>query len=208
MHQKNQFLDMQERFPLKIYSTEHSELKITHNVFLGIPEIDHTGKITGTKGRETCSDINFDQCLYEQREDEMRRLTKDRCTVPYTPNNEKVCNDLEDIRKVQLVAMNKFEGHKTGSIGSVDCPMNCKTLFIEFGGKSEIQTDQELPQNVTKSLSRGKIRNVGSKIYESPNIRASFSPVIQKIEEHQLYSFMNLIAEAGKKSLKRNRLAI
>lgn len=167
--------------------------------FVGLPETDHTGKITGRKGKETCTDINFDECLYRQREEEMRRLTKDNCTAPYTPNNEHICDDLDDIRKSYLVAKNKFEGHKTGSIGNISCAMNCKTLFVEVGAKSQIVPEKHIVRNGMKNFTLGGKKIKNPRIDTNPHFKATFGPVIQKIEEHQLYSFMNLIAESGKR---------
>ena len=89
-HQKDQFLDFQERNSLKIYPNENVETKISYSEFVGLPEIDHTGERTGKKGRKTCENINFDQCLYQKREEVSRKQTKDNCTAPYTPNNVKV----------------------------------------------------------------------------------------------------------------------
>ena len=189
---------MQERFPLKIYKKENVESKITYVQFVGLPETDHTGELTGTKGRETCSDINFDECLYQQREDEMRRQTKDNCTAPYTPNNNHICNDLDDIRKAYPIAMNKFEGHKTGSAGAINCAMNCKTLFVEVGAKSESVSRKKLERKDVKNFTTGAKEMENLEFYRTPNFKATFGPVIQKIEEHQLYTFMNLIAESGK----------
>ena len=198
VHLKDQFLDMQEREYLRIYTRHKIESKVTYTVFLGLPEIDHTGEIAGEKGKETCGYINFDKCLYQERENEMRRSTKNNCTAPYTPNNERICDDMEDIKTAQLIAMEKFEGHKTGSKSSINCPMNCKTLFnVNFGGISEIETTRNLSREEIGNISFQKEQKEDRKLYKNPNFRATFSPVIQKIEEHELYSFMNLIAESG-----------
>ena len=197
-HQKDQFLDFQERNSLKIYPNENVETKISYSEFVGLPEIDHTGERTGKKGRKTCENINFDQCLYQKREEVSRKQTKDNCTAPYTPNNEKVCKNLDDIRIAYRIVQRPFEGHKTGHLTDIDCAMSCKTLFINFGAKSEIYEK--------KRVFKGRIQNstIGGqdirtlKPNKTPNIKAYFAPRIQKIEEHHLYSFMNLIAESGK----------
>ena len=202
VHQRNQFLDRQEVFPVKIYANAYSERKITYSQFEQLPEIDYSGEITGKKGSVTCRDIDFDKCLYQLKEEEMRRQTKAKCTVPYTPNNDNVCEDLDDIRIAQLIHMPPFEGHKTagGRISqsnfyATECPMNCKTLLIHIGAKSEINQQNNMHHSGT--------RNLTQKLHEretpntAPNFKASFSPFVQKMEEEYLYSAMNLLAESG-----------
>ena len=189
---------MQERDYLRIYTRQNVESKLTYTLFLGLSEIDHTGEITGKKGLPTCKNTNFDKCLYQEREDEMRSSTKDNCTAPYTPNNMKICDNLEDIRTAQLIAMEKFQGPKTGSKSSINCPMNCKILFhVNFGVVSEIQPKRKLSPNDIINSSSQNLENTDLKLKRNPNFRAIFSPVVQQIEEHELYTFMNLIAESG-----------
>ena len=188
---------------MKIYADANSERKITHSQFEQLPEIDYTGEITGKKGSVTCRDIDFDKCLYQRKEDEMRRQTKAKCTVPYTPNNDNVCEDLDDIRIAQSIHMPPFQGHKTsggrssqGNVYATECPMNCKTLLIQIGAKSEINQKNNIHQtglgNLTKKLEEREKPNT------APNFKASFSPFVQKMEENHLYSAMNLLAETGK----------
>lgn len=203
VQQKNQFLDYQEVFPIRIYANDASERKITHSQFEQLPEIDYSGKITGKKGSITCRDTyDFDKCLYQRKEEEMRRQTKTKCTVPYTPNNDNVCEDLEDIRIAQTIHMPPFEGHKTsggkGSLGNlyaIECPMSCKTLLIDIGARSEINQQNNIHHSGTRNLT--KTFDEKKKPNTAPNFKASFSPFVQKIEENRLYSTMNLLAETG-----------
>ena len=197
-HQKDQFLDMQDRSSLKIYPNENVETKISYSEFVGLPDIDHTGERTGKKGRKTCENINFDKCLYQKREEVSRKQTKDNCTAPYTPNNNKVCKNIDDIRVAYKIVSRPFEGHKTGHLTEIDCAVSCKTLFISFGAKSDIDVKQKLFKvHIPNSTIGGQGMRI-SKPDTPPNLKAYFAPKIQKIEEHHLYSFMNLIAESGK----------
>ena len=98
--------------------------------------------------------------------------------------------------------MPPFEGHKTsggrGSLGNlyaIECPMNCKTLLIDIGAKSEINQQNNMhhsgTRNLTQKLDERETPNT------APNFKASFSPSVQKMEEKHLYSAMNLLAESG-----------
>ena len=189
---------MQDRSSLKIYPKENVETKITYSEFEGLPEIDHTGERTGKKGRKTCENIIFDKCLYQKREEVSRKQTKDNCTAPYTPNNQKVCKHLDDIRVAQKIVQRPFEGHKTGHLTEIDCAMSCKTLFINFGAKSEIYEKKKVVKGRIQNSTIGGLEIRTLKLNKAPNIKAYFAPRIQKIEEHHLYSFMNLIAESGR----------
>ena len=186
---------------MTIYPNANSERKITYSQFEQLPEIDYTGEITGEKDSVTCKDIDFDNCLYQRKEEEMRHQTEAKCTVPYTPNNDNVCEDLDDIRIAQSIHMPPFQGHKTAGGRSsqvnyaTECPMNCKTLLIQIGARSEINQQSKInhsgTRNLTQKLEEMKTPNT------APNFKASFSPFVQKIEEKYLYSAMNLLAESG-----------
>ena len=127
--------------------------------------------MTGVKGNRTCFDkINYDQCVYRAKEKMMRDQTKKGCTVPFTPDNARVCNESDDIITAFDISTKTLEKHL--------CPIPCQSLITNFGGKTtnEMKTVKGEPYN--------------AKLY--------FGTRVQKIEEHQLYEFINLVAESGR----------
>ena len=193
LHRKDQFLDMSTATSLTLYHTQSFRTKVTYQQFIGLASPDYTGEVTGVKGKDTCSkDVNYDQCVYQSKEDMMRRGTRQNCTVPFTPNNEKVCNETDDMETTFQIATKTLEKHH--------CSVPCKSLFINFGGKT-MNEEISLGDGMKKKSKKGKKKN-GKKSKKSRrgdqyNAKLIFGTRVQKIEEHQLYKFINLIAESG-----------
>ena len=191
--------------PFATQTTEHVRLQIFYQEFTALPKIDETGDITGTKGRMTCSYEEFDECLYNTLTNLMKNLTEDNCTAPYVFANENVCSKKNDIESAYLVALRRSTNQGR------DCNSPCKSLFSNFGGKTSIaKQDEEKSKRKNgkkgknKKNKKGKKKNrvkVAKDLGRRPNLRLHFSPRIQKIEEHYLYTFLNFLAESGKLTL-------
>ena len=183
-------MDESGRFPLNVYNTESVKLQLSYKEFTGLAEIDHTGKVTRKKGGFTCSNINFDECVNMKKANLMLDKTTDNCTVPFIFQNEKICTQPNDIRIAYKISRRKFEGQRTTNI---DCDVPCKTLFTSFGGKAESVPTPPSDQQIEKG--NGNVQQ------EQDNLKLYFSPRVQKIQEHELYGFINLIAESGNYNL-------
>ena len=150
----------------------------------------------------------------------MRQVTEDNCTIPIVMENEKICRKSDDIKKAFFIARTRMLNE------AKDCDSSCKTLLVTIGGKtnygsgptkkskskgnskgaknSKDGTDISIKGN-NKSVNakkKGKSKKgKGSKLSkvekENHNVILFFAPKVKKIEEHQLYSILNLVAEAG-----------
>ena len=191
--------------PFATQTTEHVRLQIFYQEFTALPKIDETGDITGTKGRMTCSYEEFDECLYNTLTNLMKNLTEDNCTAPYVFENGNVCSKKNDIEYAYLVSLRRSTNQGR------DCDSPCKSLFSNFGGKTSI-AKQEGEKSKRKNIKKGKNKKnkkgkkknrvkVAKDLGRRPNLRLHFSPRIQKIEEHYLYTFLNFLAESGKLTL-------
>ena len=88
----------------------------------------------------------------------------------------------------------------------------CQTWFIiscllshcMFKDKEEKSKRKNGKKGKNKKNKKGKKKNrvkVAKDLGRRPNLRLHFSPRIQKIEEHYLYTFLNFLAESGKLTL-------
>ena len=193
LHREDQFLDSSTETSLTVYTKESFKTKVVYQQFIGLANPDRTDKTTDKKSEETCSnDINYDKCVYQTKEDIMRKATKQNCTVPFTQDNSKVCSDNNDMNTVLLIANRKLEkGH---------CFPPCRSLLINYGGRTmntkkrgNAKGKNKKSAKKSKNAKKKKSRNSNRK----SNARLSFGTRVQKIEEHQLYKFINLIAESG-----------
>ena len=179
LHRKNQFLDSSTSTSLTLDTSQYARTKVTYQQFNALPTTDWTGKVTGVKGNRTCSDkINYDQCVYQAKERMMIEQTKEGCTVPFTPNNAKVCNESDDIIAAFVISKKPLEKHH--------CPIPCQNLITNFGGK----TSMDFPIHARDPY----------------NAKLYFGTRVQKIEERQLYKFINLVAESGSIAKNSNLL--
>ena len=196
---------MNGRMPFTTQTTEHVRLQIFYQEFTALPKIDETGDITGTKGRMTCSYEAFDECLYNTLTNLMKNITEDNCTAPYVFENENVCSKKNDIESAYLVSLRRSTNQGR------DCDSPCKSLFSNFGGKTYVAKEKG-EKSKRKNGKKGKNKknkknkrknrdNAAKDLGKLPNLRLHFSPRIQKIEEHYLYTFLNFLAESGNNSL-------
>ena len=189
------------RMPFTVQTTEHVRLQIFYQEFTALPRIDPTGDITGTKGRMTCSYEIFDNCMYNTLTNLMKNVTKDHCTAPYVFDNDKVCTKRDDIDAAYLVSLRRSTNQGR------DCDSPCKSLFSNFGGKTNVakeRKEKSMTKNDKKNKKKkNKKRNlineekIDKDLGKLPNLRLHFSQRIQKIEEHYLYTFLNFVAESG-----------
>ena len=152
--------------------------------------------------------------------DTMRRVTEDNCTIPIVMDNSRICRKPQDIKNAFLVARTRMLNE------AKDCDFSCKTLLVTIGGKTNYgkpppkKSKKNGKPNASKRMNKEKNhentgRNstlINEKIGGSEPVKASklskgekdkhnvilfFAPKVKKIKEHQLYSLLNLVAEAG-----------
>ena len=153
--------------------------------------------------------------------DTMRQVTEDNCTIPIVMENDKICRKPEDIKKAFLVARTRMLNE------AKDCDFSCKTLLVTIGGKTNYgkpppkkskttgnlkgskntnegidKSTKEDNESVNTQMKKDTKKGKGSKLSKGEkdkhNVILFFAPKVKKIEEHQLYSILNLVAEAGK----------
>ena len=137
-------------------------------------------------------------------------------------DNRNICRKPPDIKKSFLVARTRMLNE------AKDCDFSCKTLLVTIGGKTNYgkpppkksktkskgnpggSTDTKQGTNgksqgsnstkIAEEQDTGK-RGKGPKTTEKDkhNVILFFAPKVKKIKEHQLYSLLNLVAEAGNK---------
>ena len=139
--------------------------------------------------------------------DTMRKVTEDNCTIPIVMDNDKICRKPEDIKKAFLVARTRMLNE------AKDCDFSCKTLLVTIGGKTNYGKPPPKKSKTTGNLKGSKNESVNTKMKKDTkkgkgsklskgekdkhNVILFFAPKVKKIEEHQLYSILNLVAEAG-----------
>lgn len=129
-------------------------------------------KEDGNKKNEikTCSYLNFDKCMYKAVATLMRNETADNCTTPMILENSKICTKPEDIKISYSIAVGRTKNQGR------DCDLPCRSLSVGVGGKNKR----------TRNESYGEFLGF-------------YLPRVNKMQEHYLYSYFNLIAEVGKK---------
>ena len=147
LHRQNQFLESSTETSLTVYKKESFRTKVVYQQFIGLVNPDRTDKTTDRKSKQTCSnDINYDQCVYQTKEDMMRKATKQNCTVPFTQDNSKVCSESNDMEAALLIANRKLEKNR--------CLTPCRSLLINYGGRT-----MNTPPEATKKNTKIKGKN-------------------------------------------------
>ena len=138
--------------------------------------------------------------------DTMRQVTEDNCTIPIVMDNDKICRKPEDIKKAFLVARTRMLNE------AKDCDFSCKTLLVTIGGKTNYGkpppkkskttgnlkgSNESVNTQMKKDTKKGKGSKLSKGEKDKHNVILFFAPKVKKIEEHQLYSILNLVAEAG-----------
>ena len=175
----------------------------------------------GTKGRITCSNDPFDTCMDDALVETMRSVTEDNCTIPIVMDNSKICRKPLDIKNAFYVARTRMLNE------AKDCDFSCKTLLVTIGGKTNYgkpppkkskkngkstslqkKKEEKSIENADRNTTIIAKKNGGSKQVKATklsqgkkgdeaNVILFFAPKVKKIQEHQLYSLLNLVAEAG-----------
>ena len=196
LHRQDQFLDSSTETSLTVYKTESFRTKVVYQQFIGLVNPDRTDKTTDKKSEQTCSnDINYDKCIYQAKEKMMRKATKKNCTVPFTQDNSKVCSENNDMNTALRIANRKLE--------KSHCLPPCRSLLINYGGRTMNTKKRKGTKGKNKKSKKRNSKSKNAKKKKSrngnriSNAKLSFGTRVQKIEEHQLYKFINLIAESG-----------
>ena len=177
--------------------------------------------VLGTKGRITCSNDPFDKCMDNALVETMKNVTEDNCTIPIVMDNSKICRKPLDIKNAFYVARTRMLNE------AKDCDFSCKTLLVTIGGKTNYgkpppkkskkngksnrlqkKTDGKSKENedsnntIIEKKYDGSEPEKATKLSQGEkdehNVILFFAPKVKKIQEHQLYSLLNLIAEAGR----------
>ena len=181
LHSKNQFLDFPGRVGHKVYVGDKVQTEITYQDVTQLEKLKTPKRNeNGENEMKTCSHLNYDQCMYNVLANIMRNETKGNCTTPFIMDNDNICTKREDIKASFFIALRRTTNQQR------DCDTPCHSVFVSIGGK-----------NVKKY----KTRKYGE-------ITAVFRPRVYKIEEHNLYTFINFLAEVGKEIMcKKSILA-
>ena len=94
-HGKDQFLDLSGRMGYKVYKREKLQFPITAT---DITILERDAKNDEhdpnfKKGRKTCSNDLYDDCIYNMLARTMRQNTAKNCTVPYIMDNSNICTN-------------------------------------------------------------------------------------------------------------------
>ena len=117
----------------------------------------------------SCSTGVYDDCMYETLARLMRLATEDNCTVPWILDNTRICTKEKDINASFWIGWNHVTNQQR------DCYRPCHTMTVELGAK-----------NYRKPASNGGTR-----------INIYFSPQVEKITEHHLYTPITMLADVG-----------
>ena len=193
LHRQNQFLDSSTETSLTLYKKQSFKTKVVYQQFIGLVNPDRTGERNNKKSKGTCSNnINYDNCVYQTKEDMMRKATKQNCTVPFTQDNSKVCSESNDMEAALLIANRKLEKNR--------CLTPCRSLLINYGGRTMNTPPENTKKNTKKkgknknsakqnNKSKGTKKKKSYKKGANSNAKLHFGTRVQKIEEHQLYKF-------------------
>ena len=115
----------------------------------------------------SCKKYNYDQCMYENLHWRMKAATKDNCTVPWIPKNDRICKTEEDRRLAFFTHFNRSTNQMD------DCATKCHILSANVLGKNYEST--------------------GSKDFSL--MYSYFSLDVEKRKEVYLYTIYRLTAE-------------
>ena len=104
-HMPEQFLDLSGKMSHKIFLGQiiQSQITYTDNYQLSRELSD---------GSLTCSLHDYDNCIYRMLEREMVANTVDNCTVPWVPNNSRICTKPNDVNTTFWIAWNRLTNQK------------------------------------------------------------------------------------------------
>ena len=120
-------------------------------------------------GKKSCMHEEYDQCMYSALHDLMMKGTKSKCTVPWIPNNDRICTSPEDVNTTFWISWN----HVTNQHN--DCNSPCHRLLIDLGAKELTTLDDD----------------------KTATILLYFPQKMLVSKEHFLYTILNLMAEFG-----------
>ena len=127
-HAEDDFLAFNGRMGHKILLGQkvQAQIKIQDTMLLPRKVKKHGDEET----KVSCKKYSYDKCMYENLYWRMKAATKHNCTVPWIPNNDKICKTDED-RKAA------FNTHYTRSTNQMDdCATKCHILSANVLGKN------------------------------------------------------------------------
>ena len=97
LHMRGQFLNSNGRMGHKVMVGETTLMQVS------VWDI----KVQDTERNNCSPDTDFDSCLYASLEEDMRLQTKDKCTVPWTRNNSRICSASDDVETAFATSWNR-----------------------------------------------------------------------------------------------------
>ena len=107
-HMQSQFLDLNGRMGHSFHVGDVCDTQITYFDY-------HQISREMSEGVVTCSESHYDDCIYRMLEREMVSNTVDNCTVPWVPNNAKICSSQKDINTTFWIAWDRITNTKKAS---------------------------------------------------------------------------------------------
>ena len=172
-HGPEQFLDLHGRMGYKLYRGEimQSQITVTDIEILEKNTRKNNDDPSIKDGSKTCSNENYDDCIYSMLARSMRENTVDNCTVPYITDDSNICTKPNDINTTFWIAWNRLLNHYK------DCNVPCHSTTVNLGAKN----------HQTKTIEK---QSYGL-------LYLYYAPRVTKSIEHVLYTPLNLFAEIG-----------
>ena len=118
---------------------------------------------------KVCANQKYDPCLYNKLATIMKNQTEDNCTVPWVPQNDKICTKPNDTEAALLISNSRSTNQMQ------DCERPCESSTVDVVGK-----------NYRKYTTR-----------EYGELYIYFAYVVSQSKEHYFYTFYRLLAEVG-----------
>ena len=172
-HGPDQFLDLSGRMGYKLYRGDimQSQITVEEITILERDMTEDNNDPDFKEGEKTCSNENYDDCIYNMLSRIMRENTEDNCTVPYIRDNSNICTKPKDINTTFWIAWNRVTNQKK------DCNVPCHSTTVHLGAKNyKTKTIEEQSHGL---------------------LYLYYAPRVTKSTEHLLYTVLNLFAEIG-----------
>ena len=170
MHRHGQFLDLNGRMGYKIHIGERFQVQVNYQDIRMLEKSSQKKLRFKQKSEKSCTQCEYDSCMYGAVERIMRQRTIEECTAPWIRNASDICSNPDDVEAAFWVAWNRITNQK------LDCAVPCHSLIINIGAKN------------VESLSKKK---------QFGEFYFYFSPRIPLSEELYFYTFLSLMAEIG-----------
>ena len=142
-HEANQFLAFSGRMGHEVFLGEKNtnQLNIHYIEQIAKKSTDPRMKFNMFSQHESsCSEVPYDQCMYERLSKKMVEQTDDNCTVPWFPQqngtNSSICTKEKDINTTYYIAWKRILNTMK------DCNQPCRSLVVNTGGRNYRQRNE------------------------------------------------------------------